>query len=94
MYLTAPSNAERNGSTRLPSLEVPSANSTTDVPPFSRLTISPTASAVWWRRLRSTNTVRCISAVTPISGQRRTSLLATKATGLSEPIATMSTHET
>ena len=30
--LTAPTSAERNGSTRLPSLDVPSANSTTDVP--------------------------------------------------------------
>ena len=56
---TAPTSAERNGSTRLPSLEVPSANSTTEVPDASRLTISAMASPVWWRRARSTNTVRC-----------------------------------
>src|SRR6188508_2892080 len=41
---TAPSNAERNGRTRLPSLEVPSAKRTTDTPSFSRLTMSATAS--------------------------------------------------
>ena len=42
---TAPSNAERNGRTRLPSLDVPSANNTTETPLASRLTISLTALA-------------------------------------------------
>ena len=91
---TTPTSAERNGSTRLPSLEVPSANSTTEVPEARRCTISAMASPACWRRVRSTNTVRCMRAVMPTSGHFATSRLATKATGVIDPITTMSTQET
>jgi hypothetical protein len=46
VYRTVPIKAERNGSTRLPSLDVPSANSTTGMPASSRFTISAMASPV------------------------------------------------
>ena len=47
----APISAERNSSTRLPSLDVPSPNSTTGSPPASRCAISAFTSAVFCRRV-------------------------------------------
>ena len=92
---TAPISAERNGSTRLPSLEVPSANSTTEIAagqPRDDLVdraggLLPAAAVDEDRALQLGGDADQRPACA-------TSLLATKATGVIEPIATMSAQDT
>src|ERR1700716_1586916 len=64
----------------MPSLEVPSANSTTAAPPSGRA-------------CRSMKIVRCNFASQPNTGQRATSLLATNTTGASADITHMSSQD-
>ena len=80
-----------NGSTLLPSLDVPSGNSTTRVrPAINRPRISSRASAAWLRRWRVTNTERCSRARVPKKGQLLTSDLATKESGITAEKITIS----
>ena len=81
--------ALRNGSTRLPSLEVPSGNRMRLSPAFSRASRSSRCLA-WCGAARSTKTVRCSFASKPKNGQLATSVLATKRAGMSEPSTVMS----
>ena len=74
----------------LPSLEVPSGNSTSASPAISRSRISSRASPVWLRRGGSTKTVRCSRARVPKNGQLFTSDLATKDSGITAEKITMS----
>ena len=82
-----------NGSTRLPSLDVPSANSTMVSPCASRARISPAACPTAVRRVRSTNTVRCSRASEETNGQVPTSFLATNDTGATADSTGMSSHD-
>ena len=81
-----------NGRTRLPSLEVPSANSTMVSPCARRVTISPAACPTAVRRVRSTNTDRCNRANDETNGQVPTSFLATNETGATADSTGISSH--
>ena len=89
----APTSAERNGSTLLPSLDVPSAKSTMMSPFESRPATSSACAPVAWRRSRSTKTVRCVLARKPTTGQPATSFLAMKETGATPARIGMSSQE-
>ena len=78
----------------MPSLEVPSANSTTASPVKSRSPISLVAAPVRCRAWRSMKMVRCSFDRKPNTGQFATSLLATNTTGPSAEITQMSSQET
>ena len=82
------------GTTPLPSLEVPSANSTMWSPPASRLKISFALSPTSFRLLRSTNTERCSLASQFTNGQDATSCFATNDTGATAESTVMSSQET
>src|SRR5680860_1194497 len=88
----AANSAVRNGTTPLPSLEVPSANRTTWSPASSRLRISFALSPTSLRRLRSTKTERCSLASQLTNGQVETSCLATNDTGATADSTVMSSH--
>jgi len=61
-----------------PSLVVPSGNMATQSPAASAAASCRFSMAVWWRRWRWMNRVPTFSASQPMSGQARTSDLATK----------------
>ncbi len=84
-----PNRALRNGSTRVPSLLVPSGNSIRLSPVFSRCIIASRLLLVLFER-RSTKIVRCALARVLKNGQVATSALATKLPGIRPPSTSMS----
>ena len=92
--LAAAKSGVLNGTTELPSLEVPSANSTTWSPAWSRLRISLAFAVTSVRRVRSTNTEPCSLASQLTKGHDATSCLATKETGATAESTVMSSQET
>jgi hypothetical protein len=90
----APTSEERKGRSRLPSLVVPSANSTITSPFTSRWASASLTSAVALRRWRSMKTERWSVAIVPTTGQPSISDFAMKERGCSDPITGMSSQET
>ena len=91
--MTAPNSDVLKGNTRLPSLDVPSANKTTVSPCSSRAMIALAASPVAWRRVRSMKIERCRRAKAETKGQPPTSNLATNETGASADRTGMSSQD-
>ena len=83
-----------NGSSRVPSVVVPSGNIATTSPLASASCASIVTRCVSWRRERSTNSVPTSRTRRPSSGQRASSDLATKRIGCTEFSTKMSSHET